>query len=242
LAERFKPVEASVAQGQTKATVILVHAAWSDGSSWGKVISSLDAFGIKSVAAQLLLKSLREDAHIVRQLMDRQGGPVVLVGHSYGGAVISLAGAGRPEVASLAYIAAIVPDQGETVGAVFTRAAPHAEAPQLAPDPHGLLWVDQRAFDTAVAPDASDGERRLLAAVQKPISGACLGEALDQVAWRSKPVHFLIAERDRMVAPATQRFLAGRMKARTVSLACDHTPLLSEPASVARFIADSMPM
>jgi pimeloyl-ACP methyl ester carboxylesterase len=179
-----------VAQGQTKATVILVHAAWSDGSSWGKVISSLDAFGIKSVAAQLPLKSLREDAHIVRQLMDRQGGPVVLVGHSYGGAVISLAGAGRPEVASLAYIAAIVPDQGETVGAVFTRAAPHAEAPQLAPDPYGLLWVDQRAFDTAIAPGASDGERRLLAAVQKPISGACLGEALDQVAWRSKPVHF----------------------------------------------------
>jgi pimeloyl-ACP methyl ester carboxylesterase len=216
---------------------VLAHAAWFDGSSWAKVIAELSKLGVESVAVQLPLTSLAEDAAAVRRVIDRQRRSVVLVGHSYGRAVVTKAGAGHRAVRALAYVAAIVPDAGETVAAVFSREPPQPEAPALTPDAEGLLWIDQVAFDTAVAPDASEVERAGLAAVQKPISMQCLGEPLDRAAWHEKPVYYLVAERDRMVAPQTQRFLADRMQACTTSLPVDHTPLLSAPVEVANFIA-----
>jgi hypothetical protein len=130
-------------------------------------------------------------------------------------------------VRGLVYIAAIVPDAGETVGQVFQRVAPHPQAPQLEPDADGFLWLKEDAFVNAVAPDSSREEASMMAAAQKPINIKCLGEPLINAAWREKPSWFLVAEKDRMVSPDTQRFLAQRMGSKVSSLPVDHVPLTS---------------
>lgn len=200
------------AEKQKGVTAVLVHAAWFDGSSWSKVAAELQRKGLRVAAAQLPLTSLSDDATAVRRVLARQEGPVVLVGHSYGGAVITAAGAGNPNVKALVYVAAIVPDEGENVGQVFQRLPPHPSAPTLQPDADGFLWLKADAFRNAIAPDATPEEANLMAAAQKPISVNCLGEVMGKAAWRETPSWFLIAEKDRMVSPDTQRFLAERMK------------------------------
>jgi pimeloyl-ACP methyl ester carboxylesterase len=220
-------------------TVVLVHAAWADGSSWNKVTEELQRKGLNVVAAQIPLTSFTDDVASLRKVLLRQEGPLVLAGHSYGGAVISAAAAGNPNVKALVYIAAVVPDEGETVGDVFHRVASHPSAPKLQPDADGFLWLNVDAFRTAVAPDASLSETALMAATQKPISVICLGEPMGKPAWKEKPNWFLIAEKDRMVSPETQRFTAARMKSNVVSLPVDHTPLASKPEAVAELITEA---
>ncbi|MBI3452957.1 MAG: alpha/beta hydrolase, partial [Rhodospirillales bacterium] len=141
-----------------------------------------------------------------------------------------------PKVKALVYIAAIVPDKGETVGEIFQRAAPHPKTPQLQPDKDGLLWVDADTFNNAIAPKAMAEESALLAVNQKPIAVACLGEALDAAAWRQKPSWFLIPEEDRMVSPETQRFTAQRAGAQIVVAPIDHWPLASAAHTVSELI------
>ena len=222
---------------KTDASVVLVHAAWADGSSWNKVTGELQRKGFNVVAAQIPLTSFTDDVAVLKKVLLRQKGPIVLAGHSYGGAVITAAAAGNPNVKALVYIAAIVPDQGETVGDVFGRVPPHPSAPKLQPDADGFLWLTVDAFRNAFAPDASPSETALMAAAQKPISLKCLGEPMTKPAWREKPSWFLIAEKDLMVSPETQRFTAARMKSKVVSLPVDHTPLASKPDAVAELIA-----
>jgi pimeloyl-ACP methyl ester carboxylesterase len=224
---------------QNNITAVLVHAAWADGSSWNKVTSGLLRRGFKVVAAQIPLTSLTDDVTALRRLLRSQDAPVVLVGHSYGGAVITAAAAGDPKVKALVYIAAVVPDEGETVGEIFGRIGPHPQAPMLQADSDGLLWVTADAFRNAIAPDASAEESTLMAATQKPIAIKCLGEPMTQPAWREKPSWFLIAENDRMVAPETQRYTARRMKSRVVSLPIDHSPLALRPDAVIDLICDA---
>ena len=225
---------------KTDATVVLVHAAWADGSSWNKVTEQLQLKGFNVVAAQIPLTSFSDDVAVLRKVLLRQEGPVFLAGHSYGGAVITAAAASNANVKALVYIAAIVPDEGETVGDVFHRLPPHSSAPKLQPDNDGFLWVNVDAYRTAVAPDASSSETALMAATQKPIALKCLGEAMTRPAWREKPTWFLIAEKDRMISPVTQRFMAERMKAQIVSHAVDHTPLASAPESVVQLIVQAV--
>ena len=142
--------------------------------------------------------------------LERIEGPVVLVGHAYAGAVIA---ATRDEkVKSLVYMAALAPDEGETVADVFYRAEPHPQAPKLAPDRHGLIYLPESAFAAAFAHNASAEEQQVLAAVQRPIAG-CIGVKLGQPLWKERPSWFLVAEQDRMIVPDTQRFMAERMKA-----------------------------
>jgi|SRR5579862_25430 len=217
-------------------TVVLAHAAWADGSSWNKVTGELQRKDFNVVAAQMPLTSFTDDVAVLKKVLLRQKGPIVLAGHSYGGAVITAAAAGNPSVKSLVYIAAIVPDEGETVGDVFRRVPPHPSAPKLQPDADGFLWLTFDAFRNAFAPDASASETALMAATQKPISVKCLGEPMSKPAWKEKPSWFLIAEKDIMLSPETQRFTAARMKSQGVSLAVDHHPLASNPHAVAELI------
>ena len=217
-----------------------MHAAWADGSSWNKVTEELQRKGLSVVAAQIPLTSFSDDVTSLRKVLLRQEGPLVLVGHSYGGAVISAAATGNPQVKALVYIAAVVPDEGETVGDVFHRVAPHPSAPKLQPDADGFLWLNVDAFRAAVAPDASLSETALMVATQKPISVTCLGEPMGKPAWKEKPSWFLIAEKDRMVSPETQRFTAERMMSKIVSLPVDHHPLTSRPDAVAELITKAV--
>jgi pimeloyl-ACP methyl ester carboxylesterase len=142
-------------QVQHHVTAVLVHGAWADGSSWNKVSAGLQRRGFPVVAAQIPLTSFSDDVAALRRILRAQDGPVVLAGHSYGCAVTTAAAAGDPNVKALVCVAAIAPDEGETVGELFHRGAPHSSAPRLAPDQDGFLWLKVDAFRNAVAEDAS---------------------------------------------------------------------------------------
>lgn len=215
-------------------TIALAHGAWADGSSWRKVILELRSAGLKSVAVPLPLTSLVDDVAALDGVLERVAGPVVLVGHAYAGAVI--AGTRSEKVKALVYVAALAPDEGETVADVFYRAEPHPKAPKLAPDARGLIWLPDEAFREAFAPHASAEEQAVLFAVQRPIAVPCIGTKVGRPLWRDRPAWFLLAEADRMIVPETQRFMAGRMKAETRSHAVDHAPSVTAPAVVAEVI------
>jgi pimeloyl-ACP methyl ester carboxylesterase len=219
-------------------SVVLVHGAWADGSSWAKVIRSLAAGGIKVSAAPLPLTSFGDDVAALDRTLERATGPVVLVGHAYAGAVI--AATRSQKVKALVYVAALAPDEGETVADVFYRAEPHPQAPKLAPDAHGLIYLPEAAFAEAFAQNATVEERILLAAVQRPISPACITVAMQRPLWKDRPSWFLAAEQDRMIAPETQHFMATRMNARVRSLQADHAPLVTAPGAVADIILEAM--
>src|SRR5215831_4099405 len=153
-------------------TVVLVHGAWADGSSWSKIIRSIAADGIRAVAPPLPLTSFQDDVAALDRALERVPGPVVLAGHAYAGAVI--AAARSDKVKALVYVAALAPDEGETVADVFYRTEPHPQAPKLAPDDHGLIYLPDMAFGAAFAPNATAEELVVLAAVQRPISPACI--------------------------------------------------------------------
>ena len=219
-------------------TVVLVHGAWADGSSWAKIIGPLAADGIKVVAAPLPLASFRDDVAALDRTLERVTGPVVLVGHAYAGAVI--AATRGEEVKALVYVAALAPDEGETVADVFYRTKPHPEAPKLAPDGHGLIWLPEAAFATAFAQHATAEELAMLAAVQRPISPACITVAVERPLWKDRPTWFLVAEQDRMIDQENQRFMAERMQARTRSHPVDHMPLVTAPSVVVDIIREAI--
>jgi pimeloyl-ACP methyl ester carboxylesterase len=217
--------------------VVLVEGAWADGFIWSKVIGPLTASGMKVVTAPLPLASLGADIAALDRALERLDGPVVLVGHAYAGAVI--AGTRDPRVVSLVYIAALAPEEGETVGEVFNRGEPHPKAPELKPDPHGLLWLPDEAFAEAFAPSASPDEQAVLAALQRPMSVECIGVPVERPLWKDRPSWVLISADDRVINPETQRFTAERMGARARTRPVDHTPQLTAPAEVVDIILDA---
>jgi pimeloyl-ACP methyl ester carboxylesterase len=221
-----------------KTSVVLAHGAWADGSSWRKVIDRLNRQGIEAVAAPLPLTSLGDDVAALDRVLERIDGPVVLAGHAYAGAVIGATRAAN--VAALVYVAALAPDEGETAADVFHRGKAHPQAPQLAPDRHGWIWLPQEAFASAFAQHASAGEAALLAAIQRPIAAACIGEAVGRPLWRDRPAWFLIADEDRMIDPDTQRYTASRMHAHVRSHEVDHTPSVTAPDAVADVIVEAV--
>jgi pimeloyl-ACP methyl ester carboxylesterase len=162
----------------------------------------------------------------------------LLVGHAYAGAV--LAETREEKVRSLVYIAALAPDEGETVADIFYRAKPHPQAPLLAPDRRGVIWLPDHAFADAFAQHASAEEQMVLAAVQRPIAASCIGVEVGRPLWKDRPSWFLVAEQDRMINPDTQRFMAERMKARVRSEPVDHTPIVTAPGIVVDVIRDAM--
>ena len=219
-------------------SVVFVHGAWADGSSWAKVIAPLAADRVKVLAAPLPLTSFRDDVAALDRTLERVTGPIVLVGHAYAGAVIA---APRDEkVKGLVYVAALAPDEGETVADVFYRTEPQPQAPKLAPDKHGLIYLPESAFAAAFAPNASAEERAVLAAVQRPISPACITVAVDRPLWKDRPTWFLVAEQDRMIVRENQRFMAQRMKARVRAHSVDHTPLVTAPSVVVDIIREAI--
>ncbi len=219
-------------------SVVLAHGAWADGSSWAKVIGPLLASGHGVLAAPLPLTSFDADVAALEQTLERAPGPVLLVAHAYAGAVI--AATRNERVKALAYIAALAPDQGETVADVFYRAPPDPRAPQLAPDSHGLIYLPESAFATAFAPHATAAEQAVLAAVQRPIAAACIGVPVPRPLWHDLPSWFLVAEQDYMIRPETQHFMAQRMQARVRAHQVDHTPIVTAPTVVVDIIREAI--
>jgi pimeloyl-ACP methyl ester carboxylesterase len=218
-------------------TVVVAHGAWADGSSWSEVILPLSKQGLRVVAAPLPLTSLSDDITALNRTIARTQGPVIVAGHAYAGAVI--AGANEDRVKALIYVAALAPDEGETVAEVFYRDEAHPQAPKLAPDKDGWIWMPEEGFANAFAHHATPDQIAICKAVQRPIALKCIQEPASRPAWRSKLSWFLIAEEDRMINPKTQHFMAKRMGATTRSLPVDHTPLLSAPKEVVNIILEA---
>lgn len=213
--------------------VILVHGAWADGSSWSKVIPLLEAKGLKVTAVQLSLTSLADDVATVKRAFALEDGPFLLVGHSYGGSVITEAG-NDPNVAGLVYVAAFAPDKGQSTLDLIT-ANPTPVGPELRPTA-GFFKLSAKGVFEDFAPDLPEVDRKVLFATQGPIAGAALGVPTSTPAWRNKPSWFVIAGDDRMISPKLEEAEAQEMKAKSITISSGHLVMLSHPADVAGFI------
>ena len=222
---------------QPNATVVFVHGAWADGSSWDTVINSVAEAGLNVVCAPIPLSSLGDDIAAAKRVIARVDGPVILVGHAYAGAVI--AGVDDDKVKGLVYITALAPDEGETVAEVFYREPPHPDAPKLAPDQDGLIWMPHDGFSKAFAPRAKPDVVVRLEAIQRPIHVSCIQEKAMAPTWKKKPTWFLIAQEDRMILEKTQRFMAERMKAMIHTAPADHTPSVTLPKLVVELVLEA---
>jgi pimeloyl-ACP methyl ester carboxylesterase len=218
-------------------TIVLVHAAWADGSCWSNVIPPLERHGLKAICAPIPLTSLSNDAMALSWALERTAGPVVLVGHAYSGAVI--AAVKEERVKSMVYVTALAPDEGEPVAKVFYRDTPSPQQPKMVPDAHGYVWMPDDAFRKALAQKASADQAKTAAAVQRPISVQCIQEPAPLPLWKSKASWYLVAEDDLMINPKTQRFMADRMHATVRSHPVDHTPMYASPAVVVDVILEA---
>jgi pimeloyl-ACP methyl ester carboxylesterase len=222
------------------ASVTLVHGAWADGSCWSKVILLLQANGITVTAAQIPLTSLADDVSVTRRLLSLQKGPTVLVGHSYGGAVISGAAEGVPQVKALVYITAFALDSGESLDSLSKQGPPPSGAAAVEPDAYGYLWINRTKFHRAFAADATEDEAAVMAAVQRPLSVAAFTDKAGAPAWKHLPSWYLVCTDDQMIPPPAQEFLSGRMHATQRSVASSHAPFVSRPQAVADIIIEAV--
>jgi pimeloyl-ACP methyl ester carboxylesterase len=213
--------------------IILVHGFWGGAAHWSKVIVELARAGFKSIrAVELPLTSLRDDAERTRKMIAQVDGPVLLVGHSYGGAVITEAG-DQPNVAGLVYIAAFAPDAGESPGQI-TQEHPPTAAANLEPDSDGYLWIKPDLFHESFCQDLTADEALVMAVTQKAPLASTFGDTIDAPAWKAKPSWYQISSEDRMIAPENQQRMSGRLGARKIiTLPASHASLASMPREVA---------
>lgn len=217
--------------------VILVHGAFADASSWSKVIISLQDKGFHVLAVQNPLSSLQDDVETTRQALASLSGPTVLVGHSYGGVVITNAGATASNLLGLVYIAAFAPDTGESVGSIDAQFSTPPGSNHVVPSyRNGYIWVNPAAFPENFAQDVQTGEAHALAVTQKPIAPACFGTPSGFPAWKKIPSWYLVSTHDRMIDPEAERFMARRMKATMHEVASSHASLVSHPQDVVKLI------
>jgi pimeloyl-ACP methyl ester carboxylesterase len=220
-----------------KANIMLVHGAWADGSCWSKVILLLQAKGYKVTAAQIPLTSLSDDIAVTRRLLNASTEPTVLVGHSYGGAVITGAATETSHVKALVYITAFGLDEGESLDSLSKQGPPSPGSRSIEPDKDGFLWINREKFHKSFAADATSDEASVMAAVQRPLSFASFSEAEGTAAWKTIPSWYLVCSDDQMIPPPAQEFLAERMNATVRSVPSSHAPFMSHPQEVADIIA-----
>jgi pimeloyl-ACP methyl ester carboxylesterase len=221
--------------------IVLVHGAWTDGSSWSGVIQRLQGDGYHVAAAQLLLTSLEADVARVRQLVEAQTGPSLLVGHSFGGAILTQLGTDAPNVVGLAFTAAFAPDQNETMRALITGGPQPPGAVAIRADANGFLWLDPDGFVQYFAADVDPVHARVLSAAQRPIAASELlgDERFGVPAWKTLPSWYLVSENDLMLPPAAQRLFAQRIGATVMSVAAGHIAMVSQPDAVTAFIREA---
>jgi pimeloyl-ACP methyl ester carboxylesterase len=223
----------------TKPSIVLIHGAFADASGWQKIILALEEKGFPVTAVQVPLRSLADDVATTVRALQSQKGDVVLVGHSYGGAIITGAGAASANVKALVYVSAFAPDQGEALGPLIESKAPSSLTPAIVPDSAGFLYIDRTKFRDVFAADVTDSEAAVMAATQKPISSAIFGEPSGAAAWKTIPSWYIVAKQDHAINPDLERFFATRMKSTTVELDSSHVPFISQPAEVVKIIEDA---
>ena len=218
--------------------IVLVHGAFADGSSWSKVIPLLQAKGFKVTSVGIPLTSFKEDVAATKRALAAQDGPVILVGHSYGGVVITEAG-NDPKVAGLVYVAAFAPDAGQSIVEISKNFPKPSGLDKVVPLEDGFLLLSQDGIETGFAQDLSHEEKALLTAVQPQTSGSIFAAQPTQAAWHTKPSWYVVASNDHMIAPEQEASMAKQMKATTTTLPSSHVAMLSHPKEVAEVIEDA---
>jgi pimeloyl-ACP methyl ester carboxylesterase len=219
-------------------TVVLVHGAFADGSCWAKVIPRLTNRGLKAIAVQNPLSSLADDVTATHRVVDMQQGPVLMVGHSWGGAVITEAG-NHPKVKGLVYVAAGAPDSGQSFADWWKPYPPAPGATEIKPYGEGYVALTREGVRKHFVQDVPADEADIVFATQGPLAVRCFSDTISQAAWRSKPSWYIVAAQDETIPPAVERDSASRMNAETLVLQSSHVPMLSQPEVVAEFIANA---
>jgi pimeloyl-ACP methyl ester carboxylesterase len=212
--------------------IVLVHGAWADGSCWGGVIERLQADGFTVTAPQFPMSSLAADVARLRQVLRRQDGPTIVVGHSYGGQIVTALGTDAPHVVGLVYVAAFGIDEGESLGGLLAQGPTPPALANLVTDDEGFVWLPEEDFVRHFAADVDPVRARVLYAAQQPIAGASFGDVMGVPAWRSVPSWFLVAAQDEAIPPDAERQFAQRMAAETVEVASSHVAMVSHPQEV----------
>jgi pimeloyl-ACP methyl ester carboxylesterase len=218
--------------------VVLVHGAWADGSSWARVIPLLEKAGLNPVAVQNPLTSFEDDVAATRRAIALQDGPVILVGHSWAGVVITEVGT-DPKVVGLVYVAAFAPDVGQAVGDLGKEFPPPTGSKELRPSADGYLTMTKKGVMEDFAPDLPLAQRKLIAATQGATNGAVFGAKVASAAWKTKPTWYVVAANDRMIQPDLERKFAKTINAKTITLPSSHVAMLSHPEEVAKLIVEA---
>src|SRR3954471_22653442 len=226
---------ATITRSTAKPVIVLVHGAFADATGWQRVIPILERDGYTVVAVQNSLASLAGDVETTKRFLEAQHGPVVAVGHSYGGAVITGAAAGNANVKALVYLAAFAPEADEPIGA-YNEKFPSALGAALRPDAAGFVYIDRAQFRDVFARDVSASDASVMAATQKPINAAAFGASVRQPAWKTIPSWYVVAQEDRAINPDLERFYAKRMGAKTSEIKASHVLFISHPLEIARVI------
>jgi len=216
--------------------IVLVHGAWADGSSWSAAIERLQAAGYRVTAPQFALTKLADDVARLRHVLARQDGPTVLVGHSYGGQIITALGEDAPNVVGLVYIAGFGLDEGESIGALLEQVPPTPAIAHLDIDEQGFAWLPEDDFLNHFAADVDSTKARVMYAVQQPLHASALDEVMGTPAWKSLPSWFLVAEGDQTIPPDAQRLFSARMGATTTEVSTNHVAMVSHPDEVVTMI------
>ena len=218
----------------SKPNIVLVHGAWADGTCWSAVIEGLQGDGYNVTAPQFPESSLADDVARLRQVLNRQDGPTVVVGHSYGGQIMTALGTDAPNVAGLVYIAAFGLDEGETIGALLAQGAPTPALAHLDIDEQGFAWIPEGDFVQYFAADVAPAKAKVMFAVQQALSTSTLGDVMGVPAWKSLPSWYMVAANDQAIPPDAERLFAKRMGATTVEVASSHVAMVSHPEDVIR--------
>jgi pimeloyl-ACP methyl ester carboxylesterase len=233
-----QPSAAADKNGPGVRNVVLVHGAFADGSSWAKVIPLLEKAGLNAVAVQNPLTSFADDIAATKRAIALQPGPVILVGHSWAGVVITEAGA-DPKVAGLVYVAAFAPDVGQPVSDLGKDFPPPPGSAELRPDAEGYLTLTTKGVMEFFAPDLPPAQRKLIAATQGATNSAVFGTKVTNAAWKTKPTSYVVAANDRMIQPDLERKFAKAMNAKTITVPSSHVAMLSHPSEVAKLIIEA---
>ena len=220
----------------TRPSIVLVHGAWADGSSWSSVIERLQVGGYRVTAPQFPLTSLAADVARLRQVLDSQECPTVVAGHSYGGQIITALGTDAPNVAGLVYIAAFGLDEGESLGALLSQGPVTPALDHLFTDKQGFGWLSEDDFVHHFAADVDPVKAKVMYAVQQALAGSAFTDVMGVPAWKSQPTWYLVASDDEAIPPAAERLFASRMGATTIEVPSSHVAMVSHPDEVARLI------
>lgn len=214
--------------------IVLVHGAFADGSSWNAVSSRLQSLGYHVTSVQNPLTSLDADVEATKKVLERQKGDVLLVGHSWGGVVVTKAG-NAPNVKGIVYLSALVPDSNESASDLLTRLKSPMEG--LEPDKNGLIWLDDaKTFQHVMANDLPEKQAKLLASVQQPIAAQAFTQKISEAAWRVKPTWYLITTNDNALKPRTQELISKQAHSSVIRINSSHLSLISHPDQVSNLI------